>query len=245
MSEPNEIVFLLDVDNTLLDNDRIVIDLGDHLAHEFGEENRLRYWTIFQALRTELGYVDYLGALQRYRAGAVSDTRLLMLSSFLLDYPFEERIFPGVFELIAHLKQWGKTVIVSDGDLVFQPRKIQRSGLWDAVDGNVLIYQHKERMLTDIERQYPARYYVMVDDKLLILAAMKKTWGNRLTTVFPRQGHYATDSSDAANYPAPDIALEHIGDLIKVDIQALLESHIASDLAEENLENLESHAESA
>jgi FMN phosphatase YigB (HAD superfamily) len=237
MSVPNEIVFLLDVDNTLLDNDHIVIDLGNHLAQEFGEENRLRYWTIFQALRTELGYVDYLGALQRYRAGAVSDTRLLMLSSFLLDYPFEERVFPGVFELIAHLQKWGETVIVSNGDLVFQPRKIQRSGLWDAVDGKVLIYQNKERMLTDIEQQYPARYYVMVDDKLQILAAMKKIWGSRLTTVFPRQGHYATDTAEAPNYPAPDITLKHIKELINVDIQALIESHIASDLAEENLEN--------
>jgi FMN phosphatase YigB (HAD superfamily) len=229
MSDSHEVVFLLDVDNTLLDNDRLVIDLGNHLAHEFGEENRQRYWTIFQALRTELGYVDYLGALQRYRPNAVSDTRLLMLSKFLLDYPFAERLFPGVFELITHLKQWGETVIVSDGDIVFQPRKIQRSGLWDAVEGRVLVYQHKERMLSDIERQFPAQHYVMVDDKLQILAAMKNVWGNRLTTVFPRHGHYATDAANAASYSAPDIALERVGDLIKVDIEVLLESHPANE----------------
>jgi FMN phosphatase YigB (HAD superfamily) len=222
MTEPSELVFLLDVDNTLLDNDRIVTDIGNRLAHEFGDENRLRYWKIFETLRTELGYVDYLGALQRYRLDATTDTSLLMMSSFLLDYPFADRLFPGVLEMLASLRSWGKTVIVSDGDIVFQPRKIQRSGLWDAVEGRVLIYRHKEQMLEDIERQFPAAHYVMADDKLQILAAMKVIWGNRLTTVFPRQGHYALDPANIVGYPSADISLDHIGDLADINFSALL-----------------------
>jgi FMN phosphatase YigB (HAD superfamily) len=223
MTEPAELVFLLDVDNTLLDNDRIVTDIGNHLAHEFGDENRLRYWKIFETLRAELGYVDYLGALQRYRLDTPTDAGLLMMSSFLLDYPFPDRLFPGVPEMLSHLSRSGKTVILSDGDIVFQPRKIQRSGLWDAVEGRVLIYRHKEQMLEEIERQFPARHYVMVDDKLQILASMKSIWGSRLTTVFPRQGHYALDPANIAGYPAADISLDRIGDLINVEFSALLQ----------------------
>ena len=221
MTAANEVVFLLDVDNTLLDNDRIVADLGDHLAHEFGDESRDRYWEIFEALRVELGYADYLGALQRYRVGAMNDPRLLMMSSFLVDYPFAERLYPGALDLIAHLRRWGPTVILSDGDVVFQPRKVQRSGLWDAVEGRVLIYLHKEQMLDDVEQRYPARRYVMVDDKLRILAAMKKVWGDRLTSVFPRQGHYVLDPGNSAVYPPADITLERIGGLISYDFTAL------------------------
>ncbi|BBP03875.1 hypothetical protein TPL01_04340 [Sulfuriferula plumbiphila] len=221
MTAANEVVFLLDVDNTLLDNDRIVADLGSHLAHEFGEPSRNRYWEIFEALRVELGYADYLGALQRYRLGAMNDPRLLMMSSFLVDYAFAERLYPGALDVIAHLRRWGATVILSDGDVVFQPRKTQRSGLWDAVEGRVLIYLHKEKMLDDIEQRYPARHYVMVDDKLRILAAMKKVWGDRLTTVFPRQGHYALDPGNSAAYPPADITIERIGGLINYDFSAL------------------------
>ncbi len=212
MTAANEVVFLLDVDNTLLDNDRIVADLGDHLAREFGGENRDRYWTIFEALRVELGYADYLGALQRYRLGAMNDPRLLRMSSFLVDYPFAERLYPGALDVIAHLRRWGPTVILSDGDVVFQPRKVQRSGLWDAVEDRVLIYLHKEQALDDVERRYPARRYVMVDDKLRILAAMKQVWGDRLTTVFPRQGHYALDPANTAAYSPADMAIARIGD---------------------------------
>jgi FMN phosphatase YigB (HAD superfamily) len=214
MTATDEVVFLLDVDNTLLDNDRIVADLRSHLAHEFGDRSGDRYWEIFEALRVELGYADYLGALQRYRVDAMNDPRLLMMSSFLLDYPFAERLYTGVFEVVAHLRRWGPTVILSDGDVVFQPRKAQRSGLWDAVDGRVLIYLHKEKMLADVEHRYPARRYVMVDDKLQILAAMKKVWGDRLTTVFPRQGHYALDPANVAVYPSADITIGRIAELI-------------------------------
>ncbi len=197
MTVPDEVVFLLDVDSTLLDNDRIGTDLSHHLAQEFGEKNRDRYWDIFEALRKDLGYADYLGALQRYRVETMNDPRLLMMSSFLVDYPFAERLYPGALDLLAHLDHWGRTVILSDGDVVFQPRKIQRSGLWDAVEGRVLIYVHKEHMLEDVERRYPARHYIMVNDKLRILGAMKQVWGDRLTTIFPRQGHYALDQKMA------------------------------------------------
>jgi FMN phosphatase YigB (HAD superfamily) len=224
MMAVNEVVFLLDVDNTLLDNDRVVTDLDEHLAHEFGDESRDRYWEIFEALRVELGYADYLGALQRYRVGAMNDPRLLMMSSFLVDYPFAECLYLGALDVIAHLRRWGPTVILSDGDVVFQPRKVQRSGLWDAVEGRVLIYLHKEQMLNDVEQRYPARHYLMVDDKLRILAAMKKIWGDRLTTVFPRQGHYALDSGNIAAYPPADITIERIGELIDYDLPALFGS---------------------
>ncbi|MGZ8174578.1 MAG: HAD family hydrolase [Methylobacter sp.] len=222
MTAANEVVFLLDIDNTLLDNDRIIADLGGHLTHEFGEESRDRYWEIFEALRSELGYADYLGALQRYRTGAMNDPRLLLMSAFLVDYPFADRLYPGALDVIAYLGRWGQTVILSDGDVVFQPRKAQRSGLWDAVEGRVLIYLHKEQMLDDVEQRYPARHYVMVDDKLRILAAMKRIWGDRLTTIFPRQGHYALDPENIAAYPPADITIEHIGDLIDYDFSTLL-----------------------
>jgi len=222
MSAPDEVVFLLDCDNTLLDNDRVQDDLRAHLEREFGPENRDRYWRIFEDLRTELGYADYLGALQRYRLGAMNDPRLLQMSSFLVDYPFADRLYDGSFHVIEHLNRLGATVILSDGDVVFQPRKIQRSGLWEAVEGRVLIYIHKEQMLDDVEQRYPARHYVMVDDKLRILAAMKKIWAERLTTVFPRQGHYALDLKNILAYPSADLTVERIGDLTECDLPALL-----------------------
>lgn len=221
MTALDPMVFLLDVDNTLLDNDRITADLDEHLAQEFGDESRDRYWEIFETLRVELGYADYLGALQRYRISVTNDPRLLMMSSFLVDYPFAERLYTGALDGIAHLCHWGPTVILTDGDVVFQPRKVQRSGLWDAVEGRVLIYLHKEQMLDAVEQRYPARHYVMVDDKLRILAAMKKVWGERLTSVFPRQGHYALDPGNSAAYPPADITIERIGELINVDSHVL------------------------
>jgi FMN phosphatase YigB (HAD superfamily) len=221
MTATDDVVFLLDVDNTLLDNDRVQDDLRTHLEHEFGAASRDRYWAIFEALRTELGYADYLGALQRYRLGAMNDPRLLQMSGFLVDYPFPDRLYPGAIDAVAHLRTWGLTVILSDGDVVFQPRKIQRSGLWDAVEGRVLIYIHKEQMLAEVEQRYPARHYVMVDDKLRILSAMKTILQDRLTTVFPRQGHYALDPHNLATYPPADVAIERIGDVLNCDFPAL------------------------
>ncbi len=185
-------------------------------------ENRDRYWEIFETLRAELGYADYLGALQRYRLGALNDPRLLQMSAFLVDYPFANRLYPGSLDVLEYLRPWGPTVILSDGDVVFQPRKVQRSGLWEAVEGRVLIYIHKEQMLDDVERRYPARHYVMVDDKLRILAAMKKLRGDRLTTVFPRQGHYALDPKNIATYPPADLTVERIGELVNYDLSAVL-----------------------
>ena len=222
MTATSDIAFLLDCDNTLLDNDRVQEDLRAHLASEFGAEMRDRYWNIFETLRAELGYADYLGALQRYRLDSITDPRLLRMSSFLVDYPFADRLYPGALAAIAHLRRWGPTVILSDGDVVFQPRKIQRSGLWDAVEGRVLIYIHKEEMLADLEQRYPARHYVMVDDKLRILAAMKAVLGKRLTTIFPRQGHYATDPRNLSEYPRADHVLARIGDLVDYDWPALI-----------------------
>jgi len=223
MEAPSDIVTLFDCDNTLLDNDHVVADLRAHLEREFGAENRDRYFEIFEALRKELGYADYLGALQRYRLGANNDPRLLKMSSFLVDYPFVDRLYPGSLNAIKHFGKYGPTVILSDGDVVFQPHKIQRSGLWNAVDGRVLIYIHKESMLDDVEQRYPAQHYVMVDDKLRILAEMKKVWGNRLTTIFPRQGHYALNPDNVATYPAADLTVEHIGDLVDYDLSILLD----------------------
>jgi FMN phosphatase YigB (HAD superfamily) len=222
MTSPDEVVFLFDVDNTLLDNDRVQDDLRNHLEREFGAETRDRYFSILEKLYAELGYADYLGALQRYRLEDLCDPRLLMMSSFLVDYPFENRLHTGSLEGLEHVRAWGPTVILSDGDVVFQPRKVQRSGLWKAVEGRVLIYIHKEQMLDDVELRYPARHYVMVDDKLRILAAMKRIWGDRLTTVWPRQGHYALDRKAIASYPSADIMIERIGDLVNYGLPALL-----------------------
>ena len=216
-----DIVLLFDCDNTLLDNDRVQDDLRAHLAAEFGPGARDRYWAILERLRAELGYVDYLGALQRYRLDDMNDPRLLLMSSFLIDYPFADRLYPGALDAIRHARTMGTTVILSDGDVVFQPRKIERAGLWAAVEGRVLIYIHKEEMLDAVAALYPARRYVMIDDKLRILAAMKAIWKDRLTTVFPRQGHYALDPATIAACPPADITLERIGELVEVDLAML------------------------
>ena len=210
---PSDIVFLLDVDNTLLDNDAVIEDLRDHLRDAFGVECERRYWEIFEQLRRELGYADYLGALQRYRVEHPRDPQLLRVSLFLLHYPFADRLYPGVLPLIAQLKQHGPVVILSDGDVVFQPRKVERSGLWAAVEGHVLIYIHKEQMLDDVAERYPAARYVMVDDKVRILAAMKEVWRERLTTVFVRQGHYAHDAELIRSAMPADVTIERIADL--------------------------------
>ena len=215
----DDVVFFLDVDNTLLDNDKVTEDLKAHLEDEFGKESRDLYWRILEQLREELGYTDYLGALQQYRRATSYDPRLLTVSSFLVDYPFARRLYPGALETINHLRKWGLTVILSDGDVVFQPRKVQRSGLWDAVEGRVLIYVHKEQMLDDVKQRYPARHYVMVDDKLRILTSMKSNWRTQLTTVFPRQGHYALDSEVLSSFPPADITIDRIDALLNYDLE--------------------------
>ena len=211
-------VFLFDVDNTLLDNDAIQDDLSAYLEREFGRDARDRYWALFEGLRAELGYADYLGALQLYRLENLDDPQLLKVSSFLVDYPFAERLYPGALAALAHCAGLGPTVLLSDGDVVFQPRKVQRSGLWAAVGGRVLIYLHKELMLPAVARRYPAGHYVMVDDKLRILTAMKRAWGGKLTTVFARQGHYALDPRERAAYPPADRSLQRIAELAACEL---------------------------
>ena len=213
-----DVVYLLDVDNTLLDNDAVIDDLRKHIADAFGVECEQRYWEIFEELRRELGYADYLGALQRFRVERPREPRLLQISLYLLHYPFGDRLYPRALEVVAHLRRSGPAVVLSDGDVVFQPRKVERSGLWQAVDGEVLIYIHKEQMLDDVERRYPTRRYVMIDDKLRILTAIKAVWGDRVTTVFARQGHYAHDPSQVSPYPPADFTVDAVGDLLNLRI---------------------------
>jgi FMN phosphatase YigB (HAD superfamily) len=207
---PADTIYLFDVDNTLLDNDQVTQDLRRHLEQNCGAGCARQYFDIFEQLRNELGYADYLGALQRYRLQNPRDLQILAISSFLIDYPFAERLYPGALECVRHC---APAVILSDGDAVFQPRKIERSGLWNAVEGRVLVYVHKEEMLDDVERRYPAQSYVMVDDKLRILTAMKRVWGARLTTVWVVQGHYANDPKVTTQYPPADVRIERIADL--------------------------------
>lgn len=213
-----DLVILIDVDNTLVDNDRIQADMGEYMVSMYGAKVRDRYWAIFEKIRSELGYADYLGALERYRIEAMHDPRILRMANWLVDYPFADRLYPGALDAVRHAQKFGRAVILSDGDAVFQPRKVEKSGIWHTVDNHVLIYIHKEQELADVERLYPAKHYVMVDDKLRILDAMKKIWGDRLTTVFPRQGHYALDPKVLELYPPADITLERIGDLVHHDL---------------------------
>jgi len=214
MATDNGLVFLFDVDNTLLNNDRVTSDLKRHLQEQVGPERQQCYWDIFEQLRSELGYADYLGALQRYRLQYPHDPGLLTVSHFMINYPFATRLYPDSLDVVEHVKQWGKPVVLSDGDAVFQPLKVERSGINESFDGNVLIYIHKEQELDDVERRFPAQHYVLIDDKLRILTAVKKIWGAKVTTVFPRQGHYALDPKVLVDYPPADISVERIGDLL-------------------------------
>ena len=212
------VAFLLDVDNTLLDSDRVIADLMRHLDKSVGHALEQEYWTIFNRLRAELGYADYLGALQAYRNEHPRDLNILQVSSFLINYPFANRLFPNSLDVIDRLKAWGPVAILTDGDVVFQPWKIERSGLFEAVDGRVLIYVHKELEIADVTRRLPADHYVVVDDKLRLLTAFKAAWQNRVTTVFPRQGHYAHDPEILRRYPPADISIDHIGELMDIDL---------------------------
>jgi FMN phosphatase YigB (HAD superfamily) len=227
MSKPLRVVFLFDVDNTLIDNDRVQADLKEHMEQRYGVAARDRYWEILEELRSKLGYVDYLGALERFRIETIHRPDVLRMSSWLVDYPFADRLYPGALGAVKHVQKWGTAVILSDGDAVFQPRKVERSGLWHAFDNRVLIYVHKEQELDDVERFYPADHYVLIDDKLRILAAVKKIWGERVTTVFPKQGHYAHDPKILSEFPPADIELANIGDVITCNLSAFLENRAA------------------
>jgi FMN phosphatase YigB (HAD superfamily) len=218
---PQLVTFLVDVGNTLLDNDRIQQDLRDHLERSYGVAARDRYWAILEELFAELGYRDYLGALQRFRVEHPREVELLWMSSFLMDYPFRDRLFPGALEVLKRLRRAGPTVILSDGDVVFQPRKVERAGICEVVGRDVLIYIHKEAALDDVERRYPAGHYVLIDDKMHILAAVKQFWRERVTTVFVRQGSYAHDVNEMRAFPPADVTIEHIGDLLDFDLSQL------------------------
>lgn len=207
-------VFLVDVDNTLLDNDAIQQDLKDHLAKTYGDATRDRYWRILEDLFVELGYRDYIGALQRYRDEHPFHVELLSMSAWLMDYPFADRLFPRALQVLRHLQGLGPTAILTDGDAVFQPRKVQRAGIAAAVQSHVLIYIHKEEALADIERRYPSDHYIFFDDKLRILDAVKSVWRERVTTVFVRQGSYAHDGKALAALPPADFTIEHIGNVL-------------------------------
>jgi len=222
MAKTPAVVFLFDVDNTLLDNDGVQADLKEHLEQAYGSVARDRYWQILEELRSELGYVDYLGALERFRVEEIHRPDVLRMSNWLVDYPFANRLYPGALDVVKYVQQWGPALILSDGDAVFQPRKVERSGLWRAFDHRVLIYIHKENELAYVERLYPADHYVLIDDKLRILTAVKKIWGERVTTVFAKQGHYAFDPKILSECPPADIELARIGDLLNCDMAAVL-----------------------
>lgn len=215
-----DLVFLFDVDNTLLDNDRLQSDLFRHIERDFGHDARTRYLEIFEELRRQLGYADYLGALERYRQEKLHDPRFLRMANWLIDYPFPARLYPGAFDVIKRARSWGQVAILSDGDAVFQPRKVEGSGLWRAVGGNVLIFIHKEQELDCVEKFYPARHYVMVDDKVRLLEAIKDIWKDRVTTVFVRQGHYAKDKKSVAQYRPADISIRRIADLLDIELRS-------------------------
>jgi FMN phosphatase YigB (HAD superfamily) len=221
MARLHPIVFLVDVDNTLVDNDGIQQDLKDHLKQTYGIAARDRYWVILEDLMVELGYRDYIGALQRFRVEHPREIELLAMSSFLMDYPFASRLYPNALRVLQRLRSLGPTVILSDGDVVFQPRKVERAGLARVADGDVLIYIHKEEALEDVERRFPAEHYVLVDDKLRILDAVKQVWRERVTTVFPRQGQYAHDPKVISALPPADVTIERIGDLLDRDLARL------------------------
>ena len=224
---PADLVFLFDVDNTLLDNDRVIADLQRYLTTTVGPDRQKRYWEFFEQLRSELGYADYLGALQRYRLAYPRDPGLLTVSHFLINYPFANRLYPNSLDAIDHVKQWGTPVILSDGDVVFQPLKVERSGVFESVQGRVLIYIHKEHELDDVAERYPAQHYVLIDDKLRILTAVKKVWGAKVTTVFAMQGHYASDPEALATYPPADLSVERIGELLRLGREAFVNGAIS------------------
>jgi FMN phosphatase YigB (HAD superfamily) len=215
-------VFLFDVDNTLLNNDAVTADIREYLEREVGPQRNKSYWKIFERLRSSLGYADYLGALQTYRRNYPHDLHLLQLSRFLINYPFANRLYPGSLDAIRHVRKWGTTALLSDGDVVFQPRKVERSSLSEVVEGRVMIYVHKEKELKDVERRHAASHYVLIDDKLRILTAVKKIWRTRVTTVFVRQGHYALDPKILAKYPPADVDIQSIGDIVKLELEELV-----------------------
>ncbi len=209
------LVFLIDVDNTLIDNDAVKKDLDEHITVELGPALAARFWEIYEQARKERETVDIPLALSRLRTQTsladMDEQTYLHVHSIFDNYPFFERLYPGTLETLHYLRTLGLTVIVSDGDRFFQAEKIFASNLAEAVEGRVLIYIHKQQHLDEIVRQYPADHYVMIDDKPEILADTKELWGKRVTTAFVQQGKYAAEQKPP-NF-APDISVLHIADL--------------------------------
>jgi len=227
MKKSVPIVFLVDVDDTLLENDRIQNDLKRHIEREFGAQCRDRFWALQEELFNQLGYRDYLGALQRFRVEHPYEPHLVTATNFLVDYPFASRLYPGALDVLERFRQWGRTVILTEGDMVFEPRKVQRSGIYEAVEGHVLVYVHKEDALNDVEQRYPAEHYVLVDDKPGILAAAKRAWGRHVTTIFARQGESARNSATRSSYPSADITVERISELLAYYLPELLNGRLS------------------
>lgn len=223
-SRVHETVFLFDVDDTLLDNDTVKADLGKYVLDRFGQGVCNRFWDIYEEQRKKHLYADFLGTLERFRLEHLGDPRALELSKWLMDYPFSERLFPGALAVVEHVARWGLPVILTDGDGVFQPYKLEQAGLWTAFDGRILDFVHKQDELDAVERAYPARHYVVIDDKPSVLDAIKGQWGPRVTTIFVRQGHYANDAKNVGRYAAPDLTIDHIGELKNQDFSVALAS---------------------
>ena len=199
------LVFLFDVDSTLLDEDAVINDLCKYLIQQVGQESADNYWKHFDKLRGELGYADYLGALQRSRDENPHEMGLLLVARYLIEYPFASKLFPQALDVVRHAKQWGLPVILSDGDVVFQPVKIDRAGLCKPFDEHVLIYIHKEKELAHVAQRYPADHYVFIDDNLRILQVVKACWGERVTTIHVCQGQDIVNSHILADITINDI----------------------------------------
>jgi FMN phosphatase YigB (HAD superfamily) len=219
------LVFLLDVDNTLINNDQVKEDFNAHLEVELGPKLTERFWDIYEQARKERGVVDIPLSLQRLREATplseLDEQTFHHVQSIFDNYPFFNALYPHTLETLQHLRTMGLTVIVSDGDQLFQPEKIFRSDLAETVEGRVLIYTHKQQHLEEILQKYPADHYVMIDDKPDILVDSKAIMGKRLTTVFVKQGHYAKQVPD--NF-TPDISVLHIGDLRNYTKEQFLKS---------------------
>jgi hypothetical protein len=204
----DDLVFLLDVDNTLLDNDRAKEDMAARVEDLVGAERAARWWELYEQVRQETDVVDYPRTLTRYRAVFPDEPRFPHLADFILGLPYAGYVYPGALETLTYLRTLGTTVIVSDGDAVYQAAKIARAGLAAAVDDHVLIFLHKEGRIEDVRQRYPAEHYLLIDDKLRILARLKGILGDLVTTLHVAQGHYA--SSERGIYPAADLEVPSI-----------------------------------
>ncbi len=217
--DPPRLVFLLDVDNTLLDNDALKAEIGSRIQMLVGVELARRFWVVYEQVRQQAEFVDYPATLDRFINQYGDASQPVQLRQIFESLPFASFLFPDVIETLRHLRSLGTVAILSDGDQVFQPLKIRKSGLEEAVGGNVLIYVHKERELQRVFAQYPADHYVMVDDKPRILSALEEECPSRFTTVFVLQGHYAREGEYE---PVPDIVVHHFADLAGFTLEQFL-----------------------